>query len=80
MATRYIPVTAAELAIWQALRDAIVRTGWSETARRVGMDRTALHRAFGATKPSTRSCHFATIMAVADAVGLELRIAPRGGA
>lgn len=60
-------------AICEELRAAIVRTGWSETARRCGIDRTALHRSFrpkrGNGQPS-----FVTVSLVAEALGLRLSI------
>lgn len=69
-------MTVDGLAIFALLRVEIVRVGWSETARRCGIDRTALHRAFR-DKPATRSPHFGTIMAVADALGLEFTVRRR---
>lgn len=59
-------------AICALVRREIVRTGWSETARRAGVERTALHRAFpprGQRNPS-----FVTFTNVAAAVGLEFTV------
>jgi DNA-binding phage protein len=58
------------------LRKAIIKTGWSETARRVGMDRTALHRAF-APHRGNRTPSFVTISLVAQALGLKLTVYER---
>jgi DNA-binding phage protein len=55
------------------LRDEIVRTGWSETARRAGVERTALHRAFQAS-PGKHNPSFATVTKTAQALGLEFTV------
>jgi len=61
------------------IREAIVRVGWSETARRCGIDRVTLHRAFGTT-PKVKGPRgpigpsFDTVLAVLPAVGLKLII------
>lgn len=52
------------------LREAIVRTGWSETARRAGVNRCALHRSF--KRGGTPS--FERIDAVAEAVGMRVSL------
>lgn len=63
-------------AICAILRAAIVRTGWSETARRSGVNRVTLHRCFphrgSGTNPS-----LATIAAVAGALSLQLTVSER---
>jgi DNA-binding phage protein len=69
----YARNSAAAAAICATVRASIVLAGWSETARRSGVDRTALHRAFpperGGRMPS-----FSMVIAVADALGLRLSI------
>lgn len=59
-------------AICALVRSEIVRVGWSEIARRSGMDRTALHRAF--PPKGDRNPSFRTMTSVADAVGLEFTV------
>lgn len=76
MTARFHGRTPDSTAVVAAPRAAIVRTGWSETARRCGLDRTSLHRAFRAN-PSTRSPNLGTVAAVALALGLELTIRER---
>lgn len=61
--------------VLEQIRDAIERQGWSETARRSGITRTTLHRAFGDTR--RKHCvsarpSFTTIERVLPHVGLEL--------
>lgn len=58
------------------IRAAIVRMGWSETARRSGVDRTVLHRTF-AEKPR-KGPSLRTIERVLPALGLELAVRERG--
>jgi DNA-binding phage protein len=57
------------------VREAIVRVGWSETARRSGYDRCNLHRAF--RKNSRTVPNLATIVDVAEAVGLKIEVRER---
>jgi DNA-binding phage protein len=68
-------LTADAQVICARLRTEIIRTGWSETARRSGVERAALHRAFmggGKRVPS-----FQTIASVAQALGLEFSLQRR---
>lgn len=53
-------------------RDAIIRTGWSKTAKLTGLERTALHRSFG-TKP--KDVKLSTLLRLAPVVGLKIDIA-----
>lgn len=69
-------MTADAEAVRRVLRAEIVRVGWSETARRCGMDRTALHRVFR-INPATRCPNFATIASVAQALNLEITVTPK---
>ena len=48
--------------------------GWSETARRSGIDRTVLHRAFRNQRLS-----FVTVQCVARALGYRLTLVKEGG-
>ena len=57
-------------AIVNLLREEIERVGWSEVARRSGIERTALHRAFQARRG--RAPAFTTVMFVAEALGVKL--------
>lgn len=63
--------------VCEELRAAIVRTGWSETARRSGVDRCNLHRAFTAERRGGGLPSFATVAAVARALGLRLCVFER---
>lgn len=63
-------------AICALLRGEIARVGWSETARRAGVDRCNLHRAFPAD-PGKRNPSFATVTEVARALGLEVTVRRR---
>jgi DNA-binding phage protein len=66
------------------LREAIARVGWTETARRCGIDRVTLHRAFGTT-PKVKGPRgpigpsLDTVLAVLPAVGIELSISWTAG-
>ena len=64
--------TPAARAVCSLVRREIIRVGWSETARRCGMDRTALHRAF--PPACNRNPSFVTLTNVAAAVGLEFTV------
>lgn len=55
------------------LRAGIVRTGWSEMARRTGLDRCALHRSFPEIR-GNRSMNLMTAALVANALGLRLSL------
>jgi DNA-binding phage protein len=57
-------------AIIDMLREEIKRVGWSETARRSGLDRTSLHRAF--QERQHRFPSFVTVSLVAMALGVKL--------
>jgi len=67
-------VTNAALKIRDALRAAIVEAGWSETARRSGVGRVVLYRAF--PKQGTRMPGLTTTVRVAAALGLKVTLAP----
>lgn len=54
------------------IRAGIERAGWSETARRSGIDRTTLHRNF--PKCGSGNPKLETIVAVLPHVGLELTL------
>lgn len=54
------------------LKEEIGCVGWSETARRAGVDRTALHRAFSGRR---NTANLTTIAAVANALGFHLVLA-----
>lgn len=70
------PTSSEGLAIVAALREAIVETGWSKTARLCGLDRTVLHRAF--PKDITKSGrNFETVCVVARALGYSLGMEAR---
>jgi DNA-binding phage protein len=71
------PLTADGHAICALVRAEIVRVGWSKTAALSGVERSALHRAFPANGMS-RVPSFATVTAVAAAVGLEFTVRRRG--
>jgi DNA-binding phage protein len=58
------------------LRPAIVRAGWSATARRAKVDRVTLHRSFPARR-GARVPNLGTVAAVAEALGLTISIAKR---
>jgi probable addiction module antidote protein len=66
-------LTADAQALIAALREEIISVGWSATARQAGLNRCSLHRAFRAT-PGQSVPNFDTIMAVANALGLELTV------
>lgn len=55
------------------VRAAIQRVGWSETARRAGVDRVTLHRCFGA-RPNGRGPQLSTLLAILPHVGLSLTV------
>lgn len=55
-----------------AIRAAIERIGWSETARRSGVERTHLHRSFGENGREWPS--LSTIERVLPHLGLRLRV------
>lgn len=57
-------------AIIDMLREEIERVGYSETARRSGVDRTSLHRAF--QRRTGRLPAFSTIALVAMALSVRL--------
>jgi DNA-binding phage protein len=65
--------TADALALCAALREHIIRAGWSETARRTGIDRCALHRAFPEKRRGTMPA-FVTVSLVAAALNLRLAV------
>lgn len=56
------------------LRQAIIRKGWSATARLSGVDRTVLHRAFRPEGDKARMPSFTTVTLVAEALGLRLTV------
>jgi DNA-binding phage protein len=59
------------------IRTAIERQGWSETARRSGISRVTLHRAFGDTRRKAAvnaGPSLATIERVLPSIGLELAV------
>lgn len=56
----------------EQIRAAIARVGWSETARRSGVDRVTLHRCFG--NSGNQNPKLATIEAVLPHVGLRLAV------
>lgn len=60
-------------ALCAQVRSAIVRTGWSETARRSGIRRETLHRSFSG-RPDAQTPSLTTIAAVADALDLALSV------
>lgn len=67
-------------AVCDQLRVAIVRTGWSATARLTGIDRTVLHRAFPDPRRIGRRARvpsFMTLALVADALGFRLVVTER---
>lgn len=57
--------------ICNRIRSLIVGRGWSETARRVSVDRTSLHCAFP-DLPTGRAPSFRTVTEVAASFGLRL--------
>jgi DNA-binding phage protein len=66
-------MTPAGQALFAQIRVAIVRQGWSETARRSGVRRETLHRTFG-PNPDIRAPNLNTIDAVVTALGLRLSL------
>lgn len=65
--------TANGLAIVGQIRAAIVATGWSETSRRTGLDRTTIWRAF---REDAAMCgrNFGTVCLVAEKLGFEIAL------
>lgn len=74
-AETYLPVDGSAAgdaaAVCEAIRLAIIRTGWSRTAELAGLDRCNLHRAFGGRTRGSLP-NFTTITTVAQALGLRL--------
>ncbi len=64
------------MTVVEQIRAGIERLGWSETARRCGVDRTQLHRAFGHNPRKGTSLR--TIERVLPALGLELTVKELG--
>jgi DNA-binding phage protein len=65
-------ITRDGAAVIDTLRAQIERIGWTETARRSGIARETLHKAF-----KRRSMSFMTVQRVADAVGVRLEARPQ---
>jgi probable addiction module antidote protein len=61
--------------VCQAIGDATRLHNVAELARKAGIDRPMIYRAFSG-KISPR---FATVLAILDAMGLQLRVVPRRG-
>jgi DNA-binding phage protein len=64
-------ITHDGAAVIDTLRSQIERIGWSETARRSGIARETLHKAF-----KRRTMSFMTVQRVAQAVGVRLDARP----
>jgi DNA-binding phage protein len=77
LVARRIGLTPDAQAVRARLRREIVRTGWTETARRTGYARGALHRAFAGAPGRQQSVSFNMIAGVAQALGFDLRVTPR---
>jgi DNA-binding phage protein len=54
------------------IRAGIERVGWTETARRSGIDRGTLHRSFG--KNARRIANLSTVERVVPHIGLALTV------
>lgn len=80
MSARYKPrldLTPDARRLCDALRAEIVVAGWSATARRAGVDRMALHRAFPPVRRG-RNPSFPMVAEVARSLGFELTLTRKG--
>jgi DNA-binding phage protein len=67
-------MTPATQALCDQVRAAIVRQGWSATAKAAGLDRTSLHRAFPEKRNANRAMSLDTLDLVVAALGLRLSL------
>jgi probable addiction module antidote protein len=61
------------IAVCEAIGDALRRHTISDIAKRAGLRRTSIYRAFG----GQQSPNFSTVLRVLDAMGLQLKVAQR---
>jgi probable addiction module antidote protein len=61
--------------IGRAIQEVILLHGVADIAKKSGVERTSLYRAFG----GKRYPHFTTVLNVLNAMGLQLKVTVRGG-